>query len=225
MSLDIAQILLRLGLAAVFGAAVGIEREVHGQPAGMRTHALVSTGAALFTLVGAYGFRTGFGHASIDPTRIAAQVVSGIGFIGAGAIVRDGGSVRGVTTAAALWATAGLGMACGAGELSIAISAFLVVVATLIGLRLARERGPIAVLRHTEAVDITYRRGHGTLAPITAAIEDVGASLLQLAIEDGDSDRRVHLVLRARHHDHLRTRLNTLAELPEVTEITYPLRP
>lgn len=225
VSLDTIQILARLGLAALLGAVVGLEREAHGQPAGIRTHALVSTGAALFTLVGAYGFRTGFGHASIDPTRVAAQIVSGIGFIGAGAIVRDGGSVRGITTAAALWATAGLGMACGAGELSIAISALLVVIATLFGLRIAREHGPVTFLRHTQTVDITYRRGYGTLAPIIAAIEGVGASLQHLAIEDGDADRRVHLVVRARHHDHLRTRLSALAELPEVTEITYPLGP
>jgi uncharacterized membrane protein YhiD involved in acid resistance len=92
MALDPADILLRLALAALLGTAVGFERELHGQLAGMRTHALVSTGAALFTLVGAYGFRNGFGHASIGHTRVAAQIVSGIGFIGAGAILRDQGS-------------------------------------------------------------------------------------------------------------------------------------
>ena len=223
MNLDLAQILLRLGAAAVLGTVVGLEREVHGQLAGMRTHALVSTGAALFTLVGAYGFRTGFGHASIDPTRVAAQIVSGIGFIGAGAILRDGGSVRGITTAAALWATAGLGMACGTGEFPIAISAVTVVLLTLVGLRIARDRGPLAVLRG-QAVVITYRRGYGTLAPIMRAIEEVGASLQHLTIEDCEHQRQLHLVIRARRHEHLRAQLSALADLPEVTEVTYPLR-
>jgi putative Mg2+ transporter-C (MgtC) family protein len=113
---------LRLVAAAALGLAIGFEREIHGHPAGLRTHMLVAVGSGLFTVLSAYGFN-GVGAtaiptttAQIDPTRIAAQIVSGIGFLGAGAILKDGIVIRGLTTAASLWATAAVGMAAGAGE-------------------------------------------------------------------------------------------------------------
>src|SRR6478609_2489613 len=110
---------LRLGLAAVLGGAIGVERELRDREAGIRTHLLVSLGSALFTLVSAYGFHefltSGDAVVRTDPTRIAAQIVTGIGFLGAGAIIREGLSVRGLTTAATLWVVAAIGMACGAG--------------------------------------------------------------------------------------------------------------
>jgi putative Mg2+ transporter-C (MgtC) family protein len=105
---------LRLAVAAALGAAVGVEREWREREAGIRTHMLVALGAGLFTVVGAYGFHD-FASGSTDPTRIAAQIVTGIGFLGAGAIVREGLSVRGLTTAGSLWVVAGVGMAAGAG--------------------------------------------------------------------------------------------------------------
>jgi putative Mg2+ transporter-C (MgtC) family protein len=106
---------LRLVLAAVLGAMIGAEREIHGHPAGIRTHMLVALGSGLFTVLSIHGFGQGPG-VPIDPTRIAAQIVSGIGFLGAGAILKDGIVIRGLTTAASLWATAAVGMAAGAGE-------------------------------------------------------------------------------------------------------------
>ena len=90
---------LRLTLGLALGAIIGFERESHGQPAGFRTHSLVATGSALFTIVSAYGF----GGDLTDPTRIAAQIVTGIGFIGAGTILQYRGQVLGLTTAASLW--------------------------------------------------------------------------------------------------------------------------
>lgn len=99
--------LVQIGVAAALGAAVGLERELGTQPAGLRTHMLVSIGAALFTLAG-----TDFLHGG-DPTRIAAQVVTGVGFLGGGAILREGATVRGLTTAASLWVTAAIGLAVG----------------------------------------------------------------------------------------------------------------
>jgi putative Mg2+ transporter-C (MgtC) family protein len=107
---------LRLAAGLVLGAIIGFERELHRQPAGFRTHSLVALGAALFTIVSAYAF-TG---PMVDPTRIAAQIVSGIGFIGAGTILQHRGSVRGLTTAASLWAVAAIGTAAGAGLLLMA---------------------------------------------------------------------------------------------------------
>ena len=107
-------VLVRLLVAAGLGAAIGFERELHDREAGIRTHLLVALGSALFTMISAYGF-TGFAPVRWDPTRIAAQVVTGIGFLGAGAIIREGISVRGLTTAASLWVVAGIGMGAGAG--------------------------------------------------------------------------------------------------------------
>lgn len=95
------------------GAAIGAERELHEHAAGLRTHMLVGVGACLFTLVSAYGFES-FATSS-DPSRVAAQIVTGIGFLGAGAILREGLTVHGLTTAASLWVVAAIGMAVGLG--------------------------------------------------------------------------------------------------------------
>ena len=108
---------LRLIVGVVLGAIVGLEREMNRQPAGFRTHSVVALGAAIFTVVSAYAF-TG---PATDPTRIAAQIVSGIGFIGAGTILQSRGQVRGLTTAASLWSVAGIGMAAGAGLYGVAV--------------------------------------------------------------------------------------------------------
>jgi putative Mg2+ transporter-C (MgtC) family protein len=111
--------LVRLAFACGLGGIVGFERELRDREAGVRTHLLVSLGSALFTIVSAYGFHEflagGSNIVRADPTRIAAQIVTGIGFLGAGAIIREGLSVRGLTTAATLWVVAAIGMACGAG--------------------------------------------------------------------------------------------------------------
>jgi len=126
-SLGWPHVLLRLFLAAAFGGAIGMERELRERQAGLRTHLVVSVGSALFTLVSAYGFRdflvNGGSLVRTDPTRIAAQIVSGIGFLGAGAIIRNGLTVRGLTTAASLWLVAAIGMACGASLYSGAVIA------------------------------------------------------------------------------------------------------
>jgi putative Mg2+ transporter-C (MgtC) family protein len=119
--------LLRLLVGLVLGAAVGWERELQRMPAGFRTHALVGLGSATFTVVSAFAF---VGPLS-DPTRIAAQIVTGIGFLGAGAILHHRGAVRGLTTAASLWAVAAVGMAAGAGLYVIAVGGAAMVVATL----------------------------------------------------------------------------------------------
>ena len=112
-------ILVRLAAAALLGAALGLEREIHGHQAGMRTHMLVSLGSAVFTVLSIYGFSTP-GGAAYDPSRISAQVVTGIGFLGAGAIIKYGTNIRGLTTAASLWVVASIGLAAGAGAYFLA---------------------------------------------------------------------------------------------------------
>src|SRR5690625_2123777 len=111
-----------LGLAFVLSAIIGIERQVHQKDAGLRTHVLVGLGSATFTLVSGLGFQGALGDLVIlDPSRIAAQVVSGIGFLGAGVIFMRRDVVRGLTTAASIWVAAAVGMACGAGMPTTAI--------------------------------------------------------------------------------------------------------
>ena len=143
MTLSFGELVLRLGLTLALCGLIGLERESRDQVAGLRTHILVGLGAALFTLVSAYGFEEFLrgGDSAFpryDPTRIAAQVVSGIGFLGAGAIIRQGFNVRGLTTAAALWIVAAIGMAAGAGYYVAAAATTVLVLASLIGFRLAR---------------------------------------------------------------------------------------
>lgn len=111
--------LARIGIAALGGAVIGFERRQAGKSAGMRTLMLVSMGAALFTLVSIFGFQ---GH---DPSRVASGVVAGVGFLGAGAILRDGTSVRGLTTAASVWVAAAVGTAAGTGLYIVAFGAAL----------------------------------------------------------------------------------------------------
>lgn len=116
-----ALLVARLLLAAILGAVIGYERERHGHQAGVRTYALLSLGSALFTVLSIYGFDGS--EEVVDPSRLAAQVVSGVGFLCAGAIFREGFTIRGLTTAAGLWATAAVGMAAAAGAEFIAIAA------------------------------------------------------------------------------------------------------
>jgi putative Mg2+ transporter-C (MgtC) family protein len=129
-----ADLAVRMLIAAVLGAAIGFEREVHNHPAGMRTHLLVSLGSAVFTELSIFGFTgqgAGAGSAPVDPTRIAAQIVTGVGFLGAGAILKSGTSIRGLTTAASLWTTAAIGMAAGGGGWLIAGVGTLIVFISL----------------------------------------------------------------------------------------------
>ena len=142
---------IRLLIAAGLGGLVGIERELRDQPAGFRTHILVSVGACLFTLISAFGFQDFLGKpltpaTAVDVTRVASQIVVGIGFIGGGTILRHGTSVHGLTTAASLWVTAAIGTAVGLGFMAGAVTATVISVASLALLRpftkRVKRRGP-----------------------------------------------------------------------------------
>ena len=128
----------RLVLAAIFGTIIGLDREYREKEAGFRTHFLVSLGSALMMIVSQCGFSEILTHdgVSLDPSRIAAQVVSGIGFIGAGTIIFNHQIVRGLTTAASLWATAGIGLTAGAGMSWLALAATILTLVALEGLSL-----------------------------------------------------------------------------------------
>ena len=130
-----AEMLLRLASGVGLGTVIGFERQYRARMAGLRTNALVATGATLFVLLSAYGFNGLSGSGSADPTRVAAQIVSGIGFLGAGVIMRDGLNVRGLNTAATLWCSAAVGALSGAGLYEVAAAGTIVVVAVNLALR------------------------------------------------------------------------------------------
>jgi putative Mg2+ transporter-C (MgtC) family protein len=137
MGLSDEEVVLRIAAAVLAGFLVGFERELGGHQAGLRTHVLVCLGACLFTLA---GYVTGPGHLDgedtrLDVTRVASQVVVGIGFLGGGSILRHGTTVRGLTTAANLWVTAALGLALGLGLFAGAAAALTAVLLTLVALR------------------------------------------------------------------------------------------
>lgn len=160
-------------LAFVLSALIGIERERNHKSAGLRTHILVGLGAAVFTLVSIYGFGAVLGpHVSLDPSRIAAGIVSGIGFLGAGVIFVRQNIVNGLTTAASIWMTAAIGMATGAGMVIIAVAAtglhlLTVSVLTVVARYLPKPRG------HRVFV-VTYKEAHGVLREVLARSTTLG---------------------------------------------------
>jgi len=123
MDANILDIFLKLGIALILGAIVGLERSLAGKTAGMRTYAMVALGSALFVVIGESISRLSIGTVALDPLRIASQIVVGVGFIGAGLVMAQGQKITGITTAAGLWVSAGVGMACGFALYQIAIVA------------------------------------------------------------------------------------------------------
>ncbi len=218
LSIDLA---IRLAVAAAAGFFIGLERELTGSAAGMRTHSLVAMGACLFTVTGAYGFADVTRGASYDPSRIAAQVASGIGFVGAGAILRNARGVRGITTAATLWMSAALGVAAGAGmHLPVLVSCLLTVV-LLVTLRALRE--PLAAWRGLRGtVVVQYHRGHGTLAPLLTVLGQASITVGGIDIEDDDhsTQRSVRLgVQGSRRAD--RSFVEDLKGVPGVESVVW----
>ncbi len=135
------EILARLGAAALLGSLIGFERERLAWAAGVRTHMLVAVGACLFMIVSAYGFEHARlnEHVVLDPSRVAAQVVSGIGFLGAGSILLRGDTIRGLTTAASIWSVAALGLACGGGLYFAAGATTVIILIILAGMKPLEE--------------------------------------------------------------------------------------
>jgi putative Mg2+ transporter-C (MgtC) family protein len=193
------EVLLRVGLAAALGGAIGFERELREREAGLRTHLLVSVGAALFTLVSAYAwtdwrFSTSEGLV-FDPTRIAAQVVTGIGFLGAGAIIRQGLSVRGLTTAATLWVVAAIGMAAGAGYYAAAVITTVLVLVSLWPLRLVAYRVSERFRPEEGRVAVDLPAGASAVS-VLEAVESAGADVRSLEFEEEGDRRRIDIRVR-----------------------------
>jgi putative Mg2+ transporter-C (MgtC) family protein len=218
VQLDLA---LRLAVAAVLGGIIGLEREIHQHPAGMRTHLLVSLGSAVFTEMSSVGFGqvvTSGQATNVDPTRIAAQIVSGIGFLGAGAIIKYGTSIRGLTTAASLWVTASVGLAIGGGEYIIGVVGAALTLLSLGPLNLIVEK-----LRLGNEQAIRVRLGLVRLEQLARVSEELRRRRVEIA---GIGSQRI---ARGRYEVELDVRLPgsarsadllaALSELPDVEVI------
>ena len=208
---DLAVFAGRLLLAAVLGGLIGLEREYHGRDAGFRTHLLVAMGACLMVFISEYfflkyGAESGMGILRLDPTRIAAQVVTGIGFLGAGAIIREGLSVRGLTTAACLWVVAGLGMAVGVGLYFPALFATLLSLLTLWVLKKVEgrvRRGSFRILTvHCADQD-------GILEKLKSFLAEEGIAVFDLSLEKDLMGHEIKVDFTVRPEGH---RIGSLVE-------------
>lgn len=190
-------LLARILLGTALGAVIGLERDLHGRPAGLRTHAIVALASSTFMVVSTRFMY--FQHylagdlVEVDASRIAASVVSGIGFLGAGAILRTGITVRGLTTAATLWLVAAIGMAAGGAMYGVAVLVTVLGLATLTLLRRFEDRGePIARQRVTVSLD----ESASGVGDVISALERSGAKVFQQEYERDDSRVRVSLEVR-----------------------------
>jgi putative Mg2+ transporter-C (MgtC) family protein len=207
-SLDGWDAFVRLLFACGLGAVIGFERELRDREAGIRTHLLVSLGSALFTIVSAYGFHeflaSGDNVVRADPSRIAAQIVTGIGFLGAGAIIREGLSVRGLTTAATLWVVAAIGMACGAGYYWPAAATTALTVFALGPLRILAYRLIERIKPEENRLTVELKVGH-SLAQLLANVHNVR----HIEVDD-ELDRRVVYLELPRIDEELVSRITDL---------------
>jgi putative Mg2+ transporter-C (MgtC) family protein len=182
------ELLSRLVLAALLGSVIGFERERMNWAAGLRTHMLVCVGAALMMLVSAFGFADVLGTKNVvlDPSRVAAQVVSGIGFLGAGSILMRGEIVRGLTTAASLWSVAGIGLAVGGGMYTAAIGATVIIFIILAGVK-PLERRFISV-KQQRNITLLVERGSVSLDSVHNALGTGSVRVKQFIVLQSEDD-------------------------------------
>jgi putative Mg2+ transporter-C (MgtC) family protein len=224
LSLD-GGVVARLLTAAVLGGLVGIEREASDQPAGLRTHIAVGLGAALFGVISTLGFvefdqRRANSLLQADVTRVASNVVVGIGFLGAGVIFRQGGSIRNLTTAASLWTVAAIGLACGVGDLGTGAIATAVLLASLIVLRPIRKLIRTRLGDDIEEIRVEIASGADT-GELLAALERVGpADVRFVRIERGDRTTVVTSEVRATGDGGVREVVVAASAVPGVETVT-----
>lgn len=196
MILNYVDILSRLVLAVLLGGMVGWERESNSRPAGFRTNILVCLGSALIMIVSLKFYGLFEAARSNDPGRIAAQVVSGIGFLGAGTIIREGFAVKGLTTAAGLWAIAGVGLAVGAGFYFSAISATVLIIMTLTILSFIEKK--ITQGSREKNLRIKAYDQPGEIGKIGSVLGDHNVHILDLSIDHIRNEPNIYINLRVR---------------------------
>ena len=216
--------MVRVLVAAALGAAVGLEREAAGQPAGLRTHCAVAIGAALFGVVSTLGFtefvtRRELTNVQVDVTRVASQVVVGIGFLGAGLVHREGGHVRNLTTAASVWVSAAVGLAAGVGNLGAAALTTAVLIGSLVLLRPVRSLIDRSVVREKRRVKVTVIDWGdvGGIIDCFAAAPELQVSETKAAKVEGRPV--IDVKVRLRPNQQIGGLLSALVARPEVVEV------
>jgi putative Mg2+ transporter-C (MgtC) family protein len=215
----------RLLVAAALGSAIGVEREASDQPAGLRTHLTVSVGAALFGVTSTTGFTEFVAvqratNYSIDPTRVASIVVSGIGFIGAGLIFRSGGAVHNLTTAASVWVVAAIGLSCGVGDFFAAEVTTVIVLLGLVALRLPRRWIRTTLRAETEAIRVVLRPDVAD-GPVVAALHDLpGVTVTRCSLGKEDGAFVISAVLRADRDVELNEAVSPLARHDDIATLS-----
>jgi putative Mg2+ transporter-C (MgtC) family protein len=213
---------VRLLVATVLSGLVGMERERAERAAGLRTHAMVGLGAALFMVLSAHGFGEVLGgpNVALDPSRMAAQIVSGIGFLGAGMIIFQREVVRGLTTAASIWVVAAIGAASGSGMYVVAAvttALALVILAALLPMENRFFRA-----RRSREVSLLVRRGAGSLAAIESAVQSVGQRLDRIVVQPGEAGEvdRIDIILGPTPTRELSSLVDHLRQLEGLRQIS-----
>ncbi len=218
---DYLEILLRLLIALLFGGLVGLERSYHGRPAGFRTHTLVCLASALLMLVTVYEgqwFAPGLARATLDPTRLAQGIMTGIGFLGAGVIMKEGLTVRGLTTAGSIWVTAAIGILVGIGFYFPAALAMVLVLGTLSVFRWLEN-----IMPTQKYADFVVRFSRESRLPEVELRKLVGGLSFSIAnlnyqLADGGTHFEYRMMLRTTDASSIRRLAETLAGRPEVIE-------
>jgi len=205
--------------AASLGSMIGLEREVHGQPAGLRTHMILSTGAALAAILSiSYSQFLSNPDLPSDPGRIVAQVVSGVGFLGAGAIMKMGVTIKGLTTASSLWTTAIVGIACGSGYLELGAVATLLVfiILTIIN----RVEKAVLTTYKTHKLNVTFDDRPGIVKDLRGCLEENSVKLVSLSASMPDKTTlRLSMVIRKPDSLGMDSLINTLNSFDEARSL------
>ncbi|MBK5350067.1 methyltransferase [Bacillus mycoides] len=221
MSLHI-DFIIRIGVAGLLGAIIGIEREIRSKEAGLKTHFLVAVGSALIMVVSKYAFSDIVfeEHMALDPSRIAAQVVSGVGFLGAGTIIIQKQAVKGLTTAAGLWATAGIGLAIGAGMYVVGIGAMILV---LIGLEIVSRIFKVQFLFPQNITVQMCINKHEAVQQILEMLQVKGIPILSYEVETSQQETeivyKVGMQLKNISSEEKNAFIQHMQTLPEITFI------
>jgi putative Mg2+ transporter-C (MgtC) family protein len=193
------ELISRLVLAAALGSVIGFERERLSWAAGLRTHMLVCVGSTLIMIVSAFGFADVLGnqHVVLDPSRIAAQVVSGIGFLGAGSILLRGEIIRGLTTAASRWSVAAIGLAVGGGLYRASIAATIIILIILAGIKPIEKR--FITVKQRRQLSLLVERGSMTFHTLHEALGPASPRVKQFVMQQSDDDAQMDEVMITLH--------------------------
>lgn len=209
-------IVIKLVLAGLLGGIIGYERENTLRPAGFRTHILVCVGASLVMITSKYIFEQYSSHVNIDPARLGAQVISGIGFLGAGTIIRDGFNVKGLTTAASLWAVSCVGIATGIGFYSGAVIATMIIFSTLLFLKKFEKN--ISNYKRYNAVFIQSENHPGRIGEINGIFEKYNVTIRNIEVVNSDNKENVLIKLLVRFVDSINS-ADVIEELQKLAGI------